>query len=212
MKQMLIVDDHTMFRQAVIALVTERLTDVGVACDEAGSADAARQQLSGKRYDLVLLDISMPVTGGMELLPELRRLYPDTPVLMLSMYPEEQFALEALRLGATGYLTKQEAAEELLAAIQTVLEGGRYLSRAFSKLLVNQVLEQGAISGPPHLKLSRRELQILRQLAIGRKLKNIGDELGLSIKTVSTYKARLCAKMGFRNNADLLNYALQYKL
>lgn len=212
MKQMLIVDDHTMFRQAVIALVTERLTDVGVACDEAGSADAARQQLSGKRYDLVLLDISMPVTGGMELLPELRRLYPDTPVLMLSMYPEEQFALEALRLGATGYLTKQEAAEELLAAIQSLFEGGRYLSRTFSKLLVNQVLEQGAISGPPHLKLSRRELQILRQLAIGRKLKNIGDELGLSIKTVSTYKARLCAKMGFRNNADLLNYALQYKL
>ncbi len=212
MKQMLIVDDHTMFRQAVIALVTERLTDAGVACDEAGSADAARQQLSGKRYDLVLLDISMPVTGGMELLPELRRLYPDTPVLMLSMYPEEQFALEALRLGATGYLTKQEAAEELLAAIQSLFEGGRYLSRTFSKLLVNQVLEQGAISGPPHLKLSRRELQILRQLAIGRKLKNIGDELGLSIKTVSTYKARLCAKMGFRNNADLLNYALQYKL
>lgn len=212
MKQMLIVDDHTMFRQAVIALVTERLTDAGVACDEAGSADAARQQLSGKHYDLVLLDISMPVTGGMELLPELRRLYPDTPVLMLSMYPEEQFALEALRLGATGYLTKQEAAEELLAAIQSLFEGGRYLSRTFSKLLVNQVLEQGAISGPPHLKLSRRELQILRQLAIGRKLKNIGDELGLSIKTVSTYKARLCAKMGFRNNADLLNYALQYKL
>lgn len=212
MKQMLIVDDHTMFRQAVIALVTERLTDVGVACDEAGSADAARQQLSGKHYDLVLLDISMPVTGGMELLPELRRLYPDTPVLMLSMYPEEQFALEALRLGAGGYLTKQEAAEELLAAIQSLFEGGRYLSRTFSKLLVNQVLEQGAISGPPHLKLSRRELQILRQLAIGRKLKSIGDELGLSIKTVSTYKTRLCAKMGFRCNADLLSYALQYKL
>ena len=212
MKRILVVDDHTMFRQAVIALLLEWMPDGRISCDDVNSADAARKKLTESSYDLILLDISMPGVSGMELLPELCSLYPATPVLVLSMYPEEQFALQALRIGASGYMTKQEAAEELFSALETIFAGGRYVSASFSRQLVDQALQKSAVYEPLQARLSRRELEVFKQLAIGKTLKRIGEELGLSIKTVSTYKTRLSAKMGFKNSAALIRYALQYKL
>lgn len=208
MKKILVVDDHTMFRQAVIAIIMERMSDGSMVCDNANSADTARNKLAEHSYDLIILDISMPGTSGMALLPEVRALYPQTPVLMLSMYPEEQFALQALRLGASGYMTKQEAAEELIAAIQCILSGGSYVSRSFSRQLVDHVLQRNTVPELRHSRLSRRELEVLKQLVTGKTLKRIGDDMGLSIKTISTYKTRLKAKMGIRNSADMVRYAM----
>ena len=213
MIRLLIIDDHAMFRQALMAALHERSSDLGgVACDDVGSAADAWRQLAATDYDLVLLDISMPNTNGMELLPQLKSLYPDLPVLMLSMYAEEQFALQSLRLGAGGYITKQEAAEELVVAISRVLSGERYLSRSFSSRIVEQMLVDGKTAEPQHFRLSRRELDVFRRLAAGRSLKSISEEMGLSIKTVSTYKTRLFGKMGFGSIADLISYALLHPL
>ncbi len=209
MKKILIVDDHTMFRQALQAVLHDSQTSGSLSCDDVGSAGEAKMKLAEKQYDLIILDIAMPGTSGMELLPELKTICPATSVLMLSMYPEEQFALQALRLGASGYLNKQEAADELLAAIDTICKGGKYIGSSLSALLIDQVVHQGRIEEPPHMGLSRRELEIFKRLVDGQSLKSIADDLGLSIKTVSTYKSRLNAKMGFKNNAALINYGLK---
>lgn len=212
MKKILVIDDHTMFRQALIAILMERMPDGETICHNANGANAAREKLKENTYDLIILDISMPGTSGMDLLPELRSLYPATPVLMLSMYPEEQFALQALRLGASGYMTKQEAAEELITALQSIFTGGCYVSSSFSRLLIEQVLQKNTLQEPLHDRLSRRELEVFKQIATGKPLKRIGEELGLSIKTISTYKTRLKAKMGFKNSAAMIRYALKHSL
>lgn len=212
MKRFLIVDDHAMVRQGLIAVLRSS-DEHQISCDEAGSAEQALTLLVSSQYDLTILDISLPVMSGLELLPLMHQKYPNMPVLMLSMFPEEQFALRALRLGANGYLTKQEAADELIAAVNHILTGERYLSRSFSASLINQAVV-GAIKQqqPNHSILSNREFEILRRLASGQALKVISDELGISIKTVSTYKTRLCTKMGFKNNADLINYAISNRI
>lgn len=212
MKHFLIVDDHAMVRQGLTAILLSD-EEHQISCDEAGSAEQALALLESSPYDLTILDISLPGMGGLELLPLLHHKYPGMPVLMLSMFPEEQFALRALRLGASGYLTKQEAADELIAAVNHILAGERYLSRSFSASLINQAVV-GTIKPqqPNHSILSNREFEILRRLASGQALKVISDELGISIKTVSTYKTRLCSKMGFKNNADLINYAISNKV
>lgn len=204
MKKILIVDDHTMFRQALLAV----LKDSAFQCDDVGTVEAAREKLAAKAYDVAILDISMPQVSGIDYLPELTSKYPKMPVLMLSMYGEEQFALQALRLGARGYMSKKEAADELFVALATLMEGGRYLSRTFSSTVVNQLLVKGAIEEPPHLRLSRREMEIFKRLIKGQSLKGIGEELDLSIKTISTYKTRLFVKMGFKNTASMISYAL----
>ncbi|ACD95287.1 response regulator transcription factor [Trichlorobacter lovleyi] len=212
MKTILIIDDHTMFRQALRSMLMERMPAGTITCDDAGSAAAARDKLAHQDFDLIVLDIGMLHTNGMELLPELKSCYPALPVLMLSMYPEEQFALQTLKLGASGYLTKQEAADELLTAIEKCLAGERYLSSSFSSLLISQVLQHCKAEELPHTRLSRREMEIFRLLARGYMLKRIANDLGLSIKTVSTYKVRLSAKMGFKDNAALIRYAVAYQL
>lgn len=212
MKKILIIDDHAMFRQALNVILLERMPSGMITCDEADGAVAARDMLAHHTYDLAILDISLRHTTGMELLSELKLSYPSVPVLMLSMYPEEQFALQALKLGASGYLTKQEASDELLAAIEKIFAGERYLSSSFSSLLISQVLQHGKIGDLSHARLSRREMEIFRLLARGYMLKRIADNLGLSIKTVSTYKTRLKTKMGFKDNAALIRYAASYQL
>jgi two-component system, NarL family, invasion response regulator UvrY len=212
MKKILIVDDHTMFRQAVEAILMDRMPAGSIKCDDAYNAETARKKLSANKYHLILLDISMPGISGMELLPELRANYPKIPVLVLSMYPDQQFALQALRLGASGYMTKQKAADELLAAVQGILAGERYVSVSFSKLLLDHVLRYNVVHEPLHARLSRRELEVFKQIATGKTQKLIAEELGLSIKTISTYKSRLNIKMGFKNSASLIRYALQHQL
>ncbi len=211
MKKILIVDDHTMFRQALVTVLLGSLPAGAIVCDDANSAVAAREKLASNQYDLIILDIAMPGISGMELLPELKKMYPETPVLMLSMYPEEQFALQALRRGASGYLTKQEAADELLVALDSILKGGKCVSSSLSSLLLEQVVHQ-VVEEPLHTQLSRREMDIFRRLVDGQRLKSIADDLSLSIKTISTYKSRLNAKMGFENTAALIRYGLKHPI
>ena len=208
MKKLLIVDDHTMFRQAVQSVIELNAPPGSISCDNAGSADEARGYILKTVYDAIVLDISMPDKSGIDFLPEIKRIAPATPVLILSMYPEEQFALQALRMGAAGYLTKQGAADELLAALATVMDGQRYVTAKLSKQLIETALLQSKPDKAPHEQLSPREQEILRRLAKGDTLKRISDDLGLSIKTVSTYKTRLFHKLGFQNNADLFSYTM----
>ncbi len=211
MKRFLFVDDHLMVRQGLITLLCS-IKDFPVTCDGAASAEEAFELLAEHTYDLAILDISLPGKGGLELLTHLRQVAPGTPVLMLSMFPEEQFALRALRLGASGYLTKQQAADELVIAIHKVLAGERYLSRSFSDTLISNILEESEQNEPRHTKLSNREFEIFRRLASGQILKQISVDLGINIKTVSTYKTRLFAKMKFRKNTELIAYALEQQL
>lgn len=212
MIRILVVDDHAMVRNGLISILSLLDTPNGAVCDEAGNGEEALLMLSQQRYDLVILDISMPGIGGLELLPIIHERQPELPVLMLSMFPEEEFALRAFKLGAVGYLTKKEAADELLLAVGQIAEGKRYLSQHFSNCLINQALEGGVGGQASHGQLSNREFQILRSLATGRSLKVIALDLDLSIKTVSTYKTRLFAKMGFHSDADLISYANRHQL
>lgn len=208
MRRILVVDDHAMVRKGLISILSlQQYCGQPLQCDEAGTAEEALEQLERHSYALVLLDISMPGQGGLELLPFIRAQWPDTRVLMLSMFPEEQFALRALKLGASGYLTKKEAADELVLAVEQICAGKRYLSQQLSDLFINQALDGSDTGHPSHTSLSNREFQILRQLAEGKSLKAIALELDLSIKTVSTYKSRLFIKMVFASDADLIAYA-----
>jgi len=161
-------------------------------------------------YALVLLDISMPGRGGLEVLKEVKRLHPGVPVLILSMHPEEEYAVRAFRAGASGYLTKDRAADELVQAVRTVLAGRRYMSASLTEMLVRELESNGA--GPRHNCLSDRELQVMRMLASGRTVTEIADELSLSVKTISTYRSRILEKLQVRNNAELARYAFENRL
>jgi DNA-binding NarL/FixJ family response regulator len=212
MMRILVVDDHAMVRKGLVSILALQDAVSRPVCDEAGNGEEALQKVGQQQYDLVILDISMPGMGGLELLPRIHEMRPEIPVLMLSMFPEEEFALRAFKLGAAGYLTKKEAADELLLAISQIAEGKRYLSQHFSNSLINQALAGGKNGQPTHEQLSNREFQILRSLATGKSLKVIAIDFDLSIKTVSTYKSRLFAKMGFRSDADLISYANTHQL
>lgn len=212
MKRILVVDDHAMVRKGLVSILTLQEEVAEVVCDEAGCGDEALLLLEQNHYDLAIFDISMPGLGGLELLARIHETLPELPVLMLSMFPEEQFALRALKLGASGYLTKKEAADELLLAVNQIFEGKRYLSQSLSNNLINQALEDSNTGRPSHATLSNREFQILRSLATGKSLKAIAIDLDLSIKTVSTYKTRLFAKLNFHSDADLITYANNHDL
>ncbi len=161
-------------------------------------------------WDVVILDISMPGKSGLDVLDELRRLRPRLPILLLSMHPEEQFARRALKAGAAGYLTKESVPEELKEAVRKVVAGGRYVSATLAEKLAVD-LREGADT-PLHELLSDREFQVLRMIASGRSVKDIAEELSLSVKTVSTYRARILEKSGMKTNAELIRYALQSQL
>lgn len=207
MKRVLVVDDHAMVRKGLAGILTLMGDGCQISCDEAGGGEEALQLLEQHQYDLAILDISMPGLGGLELLARIHETLPTLPVLMLSMFPEEQFALRSLKLGASGYLTKKEAADELLLAVNQIFAGKRYVSETLSNCLIKQALECDDTSRPTHATLSNREFQILRSLATGKSLKAIALDLELSIKTVSTYKARLFTKLNFHSDADLIGYA-----
>jgi len=158
----------------------------------------------------VLLDINIPGRSGLEVLSDARRLYPRLPVLVLSAYPEEEFAVRCLRLGAAGYLTKNSASDELVAASRKALEGGKYVTAALAERLA--AVLGGEVRSEPHETLSGRELQVLRLVASGLTLKEIAGQLHLSEKTIATYRARISAKLGVSTGVELTRYALQHKL
>ncbi len=208
MIRLLIADDHAVVRKGMKQILAET-RDI-VVTDEAADGKEALEKIRKNDYDMALLDISMPGRDGLEVLKESKNLKPKLPILMLSMYPEEQYAVRALRSGASGYLTKDSAPDELIAAIRKVSTGGKYVSTSLAEKLA---LKLGAdLETPPHETLSDREYQVMCMIASGKTVKEIGEELSLSVKTVSTYRARVLVKMRLKGNADLTRYALDNKL
>lgn len=181
-----------------------------IAVDEACSGTEGLKKACNGDYDLVLLDISMPGRGGLDVLKELKACRPKLPVLILSMHPEEQYAVRALRTGASGYLTKESATDELVTAIQKVLSGGKYVSASLAEKLA---FAMGSDAETPlHTTLSNREDQVFRMMASGKAPKVIAAEMALSVKTISTYRARILKKMKMTHNAELTHYAIKHQL
>lgn len=205
----LIADEGVLFRIGLRQALIE-----GLACcaiDEASTCFETLAKLHERNRELLVLNVNMPDQNGLELLRIVRATYPQTKVLMLSSFPERQFAASALRAGALGYVWKQRMLpEELLQAVKTVLAGGRYISRQLADVLESESnLKNGKSM---HAQLSRRELQIFSKVAVGYSVSAIASELHLSVKTVSTYRTRLMSKMGFNNNAEVIAYALRSRI
>jgi DNA-binding NarL/FixJ family response regulator len=206
--RLLIADDHPIFRTGLKETLAKEcdVDFVGEADDGNKALELAREQ----RWDIILLDITMPGKGGVEVLQQLRRERPTVPVLILSAHPEDQLGLRLLKAGAAGYLTKDKAPQVLLAAIRKVLHGGKYVSESLAEKAILQLASE--TTRPRHETLSDREYQVMRMIASGKTIKQIGKELFLSVRTVSTYRARVLEKMQMKTNAELIRYALQNKL
>jgi two-component system invasion response regulator UvrY len=206
--RILIADDHPIFRAGLKEILGKE-KDVEVI----GEADNGRKALElvrKQRWDVVLLDLTMPGKDGLEVLQDLRRERPKLPVLILSAHPEDQLALRMLKAGAAGYLTKDKAPEVLLTAVRKVLRGEKYISES---LAAKVTLDVVAGAKPAlHEALSHREYQVMRMIAAGKAQIEIAQELSLSVRTVSTYRARVLEKMKLKTNAELIRYALQNKL
>jgi DNA-binding NarL/FixJ family response regulator len=208
MIRVLIADDHELVRRGVRGLLKEAFPDVvlGEALDAAQTLAVVEK----KAWDLVLLDINMPGRNGLDVLQDLKRLYPKLPVVMLSTYPEKDYAVRAFKLGAAAYVSKESASGELLAAARKALAGGRYVTPLLAEALAATVA--GESPAAPHDLLSNRELQVLRLVASGKSLKEIAAELCLSEKTIGTYRTRISQKIGLSTNVDLARYATLHKL
>ncbi len=208
MIRLLIADDHAIVREGLKQIVAE-IGDMSVD-GEASNGQQVMELVRQRDWDVVLLDLAMPGRGGIDTLRQLKREKPDLPVLILSIYPEDQYAVRALKDGAAGYLTKESAPEELVKAIRKAAKGGKYVSPALAERLAYE-LETDA-DKPPHERLSDREYQVMLMLASGKTVGQIAEELSLSVKTVSTNRARLLRKMGMRTNAALIYYAVKRQL
>jgi DNA-binding NarL/FixJ family response regulator len=205
MINVIIADDHPVLRAGLKQVLAE-CGDILVAA-ETGSGEALIQEIQKNKYDVALLDITMPGIGGLEALKRIKTLKPDLPVLMLSIHSEDQFALRTMKAGASGYLTKESAPEELVKAIRQVVGGEKYISQNFSQKLARELGHD--ILRLPHERLSDRELQVLCMLASGKTVSAIASELNISVKTVSTYRTRLTEKMGMHTNAEMIAYAVK---
>jgi two-component system, NarL family, invasion response regulator UvrY len=208
MIKLLIADDHALIRRGIIQTIADEpdMRVTGEAQDAQHLLDLARTI----EWDLAILDINMPGRNGLDALKEVKKEYPTRPVLMLSMHPEEHFAVRAFKAGAAGYLTKESPPEELITAIRKVLTGGRYISPAFTEIIVKE-LAFGS-DRPLYELLSDREYEVLRLLASGRTVSEIAGQLALSVKTVSTYRTRVLEKLNLKNNAELMRYAVENQL
>lgn len=205
MSRILIADDHAVVRAGLRQFLEEdrSVREIG----EASTGTETLDQLRAKPWDLVILDIYMPDRSGLDILKQIQASYPDTKVLIISGLPERQYALNAIKAGASGYLAKDTAPEELLKAVKAVLRGRRYVSPTLAELLVDDLNQDS--DQPMHTRLSEREFQIFCKLAAGRSVSQIANELFLSVKTVSTYRTRVLEKMSFSTNADLTLYAVR---
>lgn len=208
MIRILVADDHAVVREGVKQILAE-VKDM-VVKDEAENGANTLEKVMQNDYDLVLLDISMPGRSGLEILEDIKNRRPRLPVLILSMHPEEQYAIRALRAGASGYLTKASAPQELIGAIRKVAGGGKYVTASLAEKLADEL--EIDTEKLPHERLSNREHQVMLMLAEGKSVSDIADELCLSVKTISTYRTRIMAKMGMKKNAELTLYAVRNKL
>jgi two-component system invasion response regulator UvrY len=206
--RVLLVDDHEIARRGIENVLAAALPEATFG--EAERYAEALSRLREGRWDLVLLDLNLPGRGGLEILAEVRRLWPRLFVIVVSAYSEEEFALRCLRLGAQGYVMKTAGSKELVAAVRKVLGGGKYVTALLAERLA--AAAGGDLSQPPHELLSNREIQVLRLVALGRTLKEVADELSLSERTIATYRGRLAKKLGLSSNVEIARYAMQHKL
>ena len=208
MLKILLADDHAVVRQGLKQILIDGL---GALVFGEASNGAEVLALTGKqKWDMVVMDISMPGRSGLELLKDLKHEYKNLPILILSVHPENLYAIRALKAGASGYITKGSAPEELVNAINKILRGEKYISSDLAKELPFYL--EPETEKRPHERLSDREFQILGLIVAGRPLKDIATELALSVKTVTTYRARILEKMNLKTNADLIHYAYEHKL
>jgi DNA-binding NarL/FixJ family response regulator len=209
MTRILIADDHPFVRYGVKHVLEDEFP--GVEIGEAASAPELLAQAGKKSWDMVVLDLTMPGRSGLDALHELKALRPDIRVLVLSMHPEDQFAVRVLRAGAVGYLTKESIPDELVQAVRKILAGGKYIRSSVADLLAAQI-QQGDTDQPPHARLSDREFQVLAMIARGKTVTTIADELSLSVKSISTYRSRILEKLNLKTTADLARYAVHHRL
>jgi two-component system invasion response regulator UvrY len=207
-KRILVVDDHALVRAGFRELI-DATVDLVVE-GEAGTAASALDLATTKDFDVVMLDISLPDASVVETVTLLQRRRPNLPILIVSMHAEEQYAINLLRAGASGFFSKAGEASDLLEALRTILSGRRYISRSLAETLALEA--SGHAPEPPHRQLSKREFQIFVQLACGKTVTQIADEVHLSVKTISTYRTRILQKMECTRNADLTAYALKHSL
>ena len=208
MIRVLIADDHAIVREGLKQIVSEP-SDMVVA-DEAENGNEVLEKILANEYEVVILDITMPGINGLDALKQIRSQRSKLPILILSMHPEEQYALRVLKAGASGYLTKESAPEELIAAIRRVSSGMKYVSSSLAERLASEL--ETDHDRPLHEALSDREYQVMCMIASGKSVKQSAEALSLSVKTISTYRSRIFGKMGMENNAELFRYVLEHGL
>jgi len=207
MIRILIADDHEIIRRGLKQIVSEQ-SDMTVE-GEAENAPQVLDLVGRHEYDVVVLDLNMPGRSGLEALSELKQLRPKLPVLVLSVHSEDQYGVRVFKAGAAGYLTKESAPEELVGAIRKVCRGGKYVSESLAEKLAFGLAQTAS---PMHETLSDREYQVMLMIASGKTVGQIGNELALSVKTISTYRARILLKMAMKSNADLTRYVIENHL
>lgn len=204
----LIADDHQLIREGIKYMLSEA-PEIGTI-GEAKNAVEIFEQIEKQPWDVLVLDINLPGRSGLDVLKELRAKHPKLPVLILSMYPEDQFAVRVIKAGAAGYLTKSSAAKELVDALRKIASGGKYINAAVAEKLAEAV--DDGISSTPHERLSDREFEIFKLIGSGKTVGEIAELLNRSVKTISTHRTHILEKMNLHNNADIMQYVLEHKL
>ena len=208
MLRVIITDDHPVVLKGLKEIISEGFDDVTI--DVSSKGYELLNKISNNDYDIVLLDISLPDINGLEVLKEIKKRKRKLPVLILSMYPEENYAARALKAGAKGYLTKGSASDELVLAVRKILSGKKYISPAFAEKMMLDF--ESDTEKPPHENLSDRELQVLSMIGKGKAVKEIAEELHLSTNTVRTYRTRILEKIGVKGTSELIHYAITHNL
>ncbi|MEO8354208.1 MAG: response regulator transcription factor [Chthoniobacteraceae bacterium] len=206
--RILIADDHYVVRQGLKLVLSEHFPHVEIG--EASDGNEALEAVWAKTWDVLLLDISMPGRGGLEALKDIKQAQPKLPVIILSMHPEDQFAIRVLKLGASAYIRKDSAGQELVKGVTAALNGNRYITPSIAEKLAIHVTQDQ--DRPPHESLSDREYQVMSLIANGKTVKEVAAELSLSVKTISTYRSRILEKMNLQNNSQIMRYAVQQSL
>lgn len=208
MIKILIADDHAIVRRGLVQILQEEFPSAEIM--EVVNGNEAVEQANSKTWDIILLDISMPGRNGIEILKQIRTNGIKAPILMLSMHSEEQYALRVLKAGASGFLSKQTATDELLIAVRKVLSGKKYITSTVAEKLAESIGENETKLS--HEQLSDREMQVLQLIATGKTVSEIAEEISLSVNTISTYRARILEKLGLQHNAELTRYAIDHNL
>jgi DNA-binding NarL/FixJ family response regulator len=206
--RILITDDHPVVRAGVSQILNKNLRDVVIG--EAGNGRQLFEQLRRQRWDLVLLDITMPGRSGLDLLSQIKRERKRLPVIVFTMHAEDEYAVRSLRAGASGYLTKDTLSDNLITAVQKAVKGGTYVSDTLAEQLASRLTAKTDV--PAHETLTDREYEVLRLISSGLRVGEIAHKLGLSVKTISTFRARVLQKTGLKNNAAIIRYAIQHHL